>query len=252
MAASQVKLDKKEPELREALPTNATALNKPAKEDKLHEAFEGIVAVMLTIATFAAGVTFNLLLKPSNPSPPTRAFIFLAYANALFCAALIGCALVHVSIELVRYSFDEAQKLKGKCAHKSDEIVNWIWENDDAARFILGVETSVVGAILFVAVYLLLYSSSLFLQVRGPLILGSVLYGILGVIACIVAGTTMFVRHRLDVVCEQKLGWIAALLKKLGLWRGNTGNKVEERSADDGENGFKQGKKIEEGGGSMK
>jgi hypothetical protein len=38
----------------------------------------------------------------------------------------------------------------------------------------------------------------------------------------------------------------------LGLWRGNTGNKVEERSADDGEKGFKEGKKIEEGGGSMK
>ena len=162
-------LDKKEPELHEAFQTVAKALNKAAKEDKLHEAFESVATAMLTIATFAAGITFNLLLKPSNPSPPTRAFIFLAYANALFCAALMGCALVKISIELVRHSFDAAQKLKskGEDAHTSERIIRLIWNNKGVARFILSLETSVVGAILFVAIYLLLYSSSLFCRLEG-------------------------------------------------------------------------------------
>jgi hypothetical protein len=190
--------DKKK-QLHEACQTLAKALDKAAKEDKLHDSFESVAKAMLTLSTFAAGITFNLLLKPSNPSPPTRAFIFLAYANALFCAALVGCALVMVSVELVRHSVDPVYKYKKQ---KGDlyivrSVLTFIGGHEDAARYILGIETSVVAAILFVAIYLLLYASSLFLRVPGPLIVGSILYGIFGAMACFVAGISLLIRQKL-------------------------------------------------------
>ncbi|PMD30157.1 hypothetical protein L207DRAFT_520532 [Hyaloscypha variabilis F] len=198
--------DKKKQELHEACQTLAKALDRAAKEDKLHDAFESVAKAMLTLSTFAAGITFNLLLKPSNPTPPTRAFIFLAYANALFCAALVGCALLMVSIELVRHSFDPVYKWD-KNEEGSDEagdVITLIVDHPDAARFILAVETSVVAAILFVAIYLLLYASSLFLQVPGPLIVGSILYGIFGAMACFVAGISLLIRQKLALEKEIK------------------------------------------------
>lgn len=237
-------LDKKEPELHEAFQTVAKALNKAAKEDKLHESFEGVAAAMLTISTFAAGITFNLLLKPSNPSPPTRAFIFLAYANALFCAALMGCALIKISIELIRYSFDPAQKLKDKAeiSQPSEGIISFIREHDRMPTFVLGLETSVVGAVLFVAIYLLLYSSSLFLQVRGPLILGSILYGTFGAIVCSMALISMLIRYKLRLKLLK--GTLFRVRNDLFQWRTkgqndeSETNRREEGSADDDKKGI--------------
>jgi hypothetical protein len=180
---------------------------------------------MLTLSTFAAGITFNLLLKPSNPSPPTRAFIFLAYANALFCAALVGCALVMVSVELVRHSFDPVYKYKQQQGdlYIVRSVLAFIGDHEDAARYILGIETSVVAAILFVAIYLLLYASSLFLQVPGPLIVGSILYGIFGAMACFVAGISLLLRQKLASekrnphLKEQMAKWVGLGAKWVGL-----------------------------------
>jgi hypothetical protein len=47
---------------------------------------------------------------------------------------------------------------------------------------ILSFEIVFVGTILYVAIFFLLYSTSLFLGVRGPLILALILYGFLGLV----------------------------------------------------------------------
>ena len=58
---------------------------------------------------------------------------------------------------------------------------------------ILSFEIVFVGTILYVAIFFLLYSTSLFLGVRGPLILALVLYGFFGVVLFL--SMVIFVLH---------------------------------------------------------
>ena len=76
-------------------------------QEKMYNSFRNVSTAILTIATFAAGVTFNILLKPADAGGPPPAVIYLSYANSLFCAAITGCALIMLSIELVGHSVSE-------------------------------------------------------------------------------------------------------------------------------------------------
>jgi hypothetical protein len=152
---------------------------------------------MLTIATFAAGITFNILLKPGDGGQPTPALVYLSYANSLFCAVLVGCALINISIELCRNSVDKLGRLGWK--EVKEHKIRRIWAHDTLAELILSVETGVVGTILFIGIFFLLYSTSLFLQVQGPLILGLVLYGLFGVLVLLLAAISMWIKREIEV-----------------------------------------------------
>jgi len=155
-------------------------------QEKMHKSFQNVTTAILTIATFAAGVTFNILLKPADAGGPPRAVIYLSYANSLFCAAIMGCALIMLSIELVGHTVSERvrQKIiktfkhgeKGSAGHSVGT------KYPHLAMAILSFEIVFVGTILYVAIFFLLYSTSLFLGVRGPLILALVLYGFFGLV----------------------------------------------------------------------
>jgi hypothetical protein len=128
------------------------------KEDRasyLHPA-----EAMLAAATFAGSITFTVLLAPRDGAGPIPGINELAYASSLFLGSMMGCILIIASIEL-------------------EKPIN-----------LIQVEAVVVGITLFVAFYLMLLASSLFLQYRGPFIVGSILYLSPGLL------TLYFVLHR--------------------------------------------------------
>jgi hypothetical protein len=98
----QVKMHNDTDEIQEKLHKAADKV-----QEKMHKSFQNVSTAILTIATFAAGVTFNILLKPADAGGPPPAVIYLSYANSLFCAAIMGCTLIMLSIELVGHSVSE-------------------------------------------------------------------------------------------------------------------------------------------------
>lgn len=118
---------------------------------------------MASIATFAAGVIFSVILKSTSTGPAPPALIYLSYTNSLLLPCIIGCAIIRISIEIF--------KKKKKFA-----------ENPKLASKILTLETVIVGALLVIALYLALYSTALFLDVWRPFMVGSVLYLLIGII----------------------------------------------------------------------
>lgn len=79
---------------------------------------------MLTVSTFASGITFNLILKPSG-NPPALVQLYLSYANSLFCGAIMGCVLIKVSIELCKSSVDYVTKWREKVEKVKPQDSKW-------------------------------------------------------------------------------------------------------------------------------
>jgi hypothetical protein len=174
---------------------------KPRKHDR----YKDPVNAMLQIATFAGAITFTVVLAPRDGDHGTRGIAEIAYANSLFIGGIMGCVLIRVSIELYDASIerneasterdddytgreDICEKQKGIIIEKpeaSDErkaprqppkrpIPKWL--RISSHEWLIPAEVGVVGMTLFVAFYLMLHASGLFLQYNGPFIVGSILY----------------------------------------------------------------------------
>lgn len=100
---------------------------------------------MLATATFAGTITLTVVLTPGN-GPNVPGLAALAYSSSIFIGCIMGCIFMIISIEL------------------------------NVPLNLMRIEATVVGLMLFSAFFLLLLASSLFLDYRGPFILGSVLY----------------------------------------------------------------------------
>jgi len=85
---------------------------------------------------------------------------------------------------------------------KYDRVLRWLFKQLDSAEkaksfafFVLNAETILVGAILFVAVYLLLLSCKFFLQINGPFLAGSIIYGLFGLLIVLLTAPSMIIGH---------------------------------------------------------
>jgi len=55
---------------------------------------------LLQVSTFAATITFTIILTPRDNGQTTPGLVQLAYANALFCGAIVGSVFVIIGIEI--------------------------------------------------------------------------------------------------------------------------------------------------------
>lgn len=82
-------------------------LAKLESEEMLKECngFKEPVTAMLQVATFAAAITFNIVLTPRD-SQDTLGLVYLGYANSLFCGGIIGCVFIIITTEICRKALD--------------------------------------------------------------------------------------------------------------------------------------------------
>jgi len=132
-------------------PTEAEQMHAAHKEpsDKKKraaiESYRSFANAMLATATFAGTITLTVILTPGNGTD-VPGITVLAYSSSIFIGTIMGCICMISSIELnMSFAFVRA-------------------------------EATILGLLLFSAFYLLLLSSSLFLNYRGPFILGSIIY----------------------------------------------------------------------------
>jgi hypothetical protein len=109
------------------------------------QTYRSFANTMLTIAVFAGTITLTVVLTPGN-GPHVPGLAVLAYSSSIFIGSIMGCIFIIISIEL------------------------------NAGVVLVRTEAIIVGVMVFSAFFLLLLASSLFLNYRGPFILGSVLY----------------------------------------------------------------------------
>jgi hypothetical protein len=160
---------------------------------------------MLTIATFAATITFTIVFTPGQSGQTTPGLTLLAFANSLFCGAIIGCVVITIGIELHTFQRSRMGQLK-EAKERAEKKMNpetvtgwyeWVWlrtainsynllnKFQGSMSWVVQISAGIVGSMLYVAFYLMLYSTCLFLQYNGPFILGSVLYIFFGVVALV-------------------------------------------------------------------
>jgi len=86
-------------------PKACNTTSKDKSEDPVaHKSYDNVMNAMLTVPTFAAAITFNIILKPNINGEPAPGLLYLLYANALFCGTIMGCILINVTIELFKNS----------------------------------------------------------------------------------------------------------------------------------------------------
>jgi hypothetical protein len=100
---------------------------------------------MLATATFAGTITLTVILTPGDGTR-VPGLNLPSYSSSIFIGSIMGCICLISSIEL-----------------------------NIPFRFMRALAT-ILGLMLFSAFYLLLLAVSLFLNYRGPFILGSILY----------------------------------------------------------------------------
>jgi hypothetical protein len=185
------------------------------KEEDEHEDYDHISTSMLTVSTFASAITFNIILKPSGSNPPAQALLYLSYANSLFCGAIMGCVLIKVTIELCKATLDYVDQWKKEAEEPvpAQKFLYWLYFTLDSsdtmesiAHWLLGLETMVVLAILFVALFLLLLSCKFFLQINGPFIAGTIIYGFFGLLVILFVAIGMIVGHAMRSQVRKKKG----------------------------------------------
>jgi hypothetical protein len=68
-------------------PKACNTTSKDKSEDPVaHKSYDNVMNAMLTVSTFAAAITFNIILKPNINGEPAPGLLYLSYANALFCS----------------------------------------------------------------------------------------------------------------------------------------------------------------------
>jgi hypothetical protein len=116
-----------------------------SNKEKRAESYRPFANAMLATSTFAGTITLTFVLTPGNGTH-VPGLTVLAYSSSIFIGGIMGCICMISSIELnMPFAF-------------------------------VRMEATILGLMLFSAFYLLLLASSLFLNHRGPFILGSILY----------------------------------------------------------------------------
>jgi hypothetical protein len=123
------------------------------------------------------------------------------------------------------------QKLQDEIVHKFveqgdkyDSVLRWLFKRPDSAEkaksfafFVLNAEAILVGATLFVAVYLLLLSCKFFLQINGPFLAGTIIYGLFGFLTFLLTASSMTIGH--------------AMRSRVKVKQQEEGKKAEKRGA---------------------
>jgi hypothetical protein len=146
---------------------------------------------LLQVSTFAATITFTIILTPRDNGQTTPGLVQLAYANALFCGAIIGSIFVIIGIEIAN-----AQPAITKSTLNTKSTMNRSWvmklaqamallvvEDMKTLLGLVHIVAGFVGLSLFAAFYIMIYATRQFLQYDGPFILGTVIYAVLGFLA---------------------------------------------------------------------
>jgi len=166
----------------------------PVGKSDDYDAYKALATAWLTVATFAASITFTIILTP-RADTQIPGLVQLAYANSLFCIGIIGSIYIIVAIALSNV----ISKLKDKPT-LPDVISNYYNWRDKSRKPVITtlrlryliltelvlsisipVMSAFVGVILFVAFYLMIRVIALFLQLDGPSTFGLVMYLIIGV-----------------------------------------------------------------------
>jgi hypothetical protein len=58
---------------------NTTSKDK-SEDPVAHESYDNVMNAMLTVSTFAAAITFNIILKPNIDGEPAPGLLYLSYA----------------------------------------------------------------------------------------------------------------------------------------------------------------------------
>lgn len=168
---------------------------------------------LLQVSTFAAAITLSIILTPRDNSQTTPGLVQLAYANALFCGAIIGSVFVTIGIEVataqpaivkkLTLNRKSVVKVVMKVAMKAVQEVKAAQETKAAetkaaqlmkagaignlqvwsVQFLLWSVHIVIGFVglsVYAAFYIMIYATRLYLQYDGPFILGTVIYAVLG------------------------------------------------------------------------
>jgi hypothetical protein len=141
--------DKVEPltTVKSAPPISSSGSTAEASEVLQH--YKDRATALLQVSTFAATITFTIILTPRDNGQTTPGLVQLAYANALFCGAIIGSVFVIVGIEIAnaqtaimkklplnmrsimaKWQMAEAQKTKAE----QDLETKWAAQNMKAAQ----------------------------------------------------------------------------------------------------------------------
>jgi hypothetical protein len=192
-----------------------------SKNPEDYDTYKDPVTAMLTMATFAASITFTVVLAPRNSDQPTPGLTELAYANSLLFGGMVGCVLIITTIQLYKVSVQQDEKWKDTIGSVSKEEFRELRESHKTFRhrwlvdiqspwsfkishheWIIAAEVAFVAIILFAAFFLMLYASRLFLKYDGPFILGSTIYLVLGIAAFTFWFYSLLVDNTLDVMEE--------------------------------------------------
>jgi hypothetical protein len=139
------------------------------------------------VATFAGAITFSIILTPSN-ADDRQATIpglnLLTYANSLFCGAIIGCIFVITGVGIVQTMQQRHYIHKGTLEQKpllgiSARFLHLI------LFFLIHFVAGMSALSIYIAFYLMLYSTRLFLGYDGPFILVTLIYGVLGLMTIV-------------------------------------------------------------------
>jgi hypothetical protein len=161
---------------------------------------------LLQVSTFAATITFTIILRPRDDGQATPGLVQLAYANALFCGAIIGSVFVIIGIEVANaqaamreLALNTWEERHASPTIGTSEMMSKVArENEEGASRLMGYRASLnfqillwavkvvagfVGLSLYAAFYVMIYATHLFLQYDGPFIFGTVIYAVLGFLA---------------------------------------------------------------------
>jgi hypothetical protein len=210
----------------------------PVDSWEQYKSYKDPASAMLTIATFAATITFTIILIPRDNGQTTPGLIYLAYANSLFCGGIIGCVLITIAIELCHDSEildGRREELKKKRKEMLDligtlnpgegafwtnifssqglrqvwfkamysDIPDWLNISTNVLSKFIAVISGFVGVTLLAAFYIMIYATRLFLRYNGPFILGSVIYLGFGVVALLLWIRNLWCKHLVDMATER-------------------------------------------------
>jgi uncharacterized membrane protein len=152
-----------------------------------YDSYKAPASAMLAIATFAAAITFNIILTPRDNGQAIPGLDLLAYANSLFCGSIVGCILITVAIELSNHSKDfNETRVKNRQGKKNTIFyIGRFFLQIPGLSWFITIVVGVVGVMLQVAFYLMIYATRLYLKYDNPFILGTAIYFGFGAIAII-------------------------------------------------------------------
>jgi hypothetical protein len=111
----EVRAEEKEPRLAKLEEEKEETL----KNDRKCKSFKEPVTAMLQVATFAAAITFNIVLTPRD-GQDTPGLVYLGYANSLFCGGIIGCVFIIITTEICHGALNRERQLQAEESKGTD------------------------------------------------------------------------------------------------------------------------------------